>query len=519
MMNQSVRRATTHRAAVRCYSVDASLRSLPMRLHTTGLCGITLLGMALVTPGCTELYFVFGPGGLWGPQQGGVGASTTTQPTVIASPLYVASQIDPRLEATAGARVVVAAQLNDDNGDGVINDNDFLDLVSGHVESQPIQVHLNDGTGLTYTTYTIAGGGPIFLIVDIQAVDLDMDGRNDVAVLVKDTGFVPVQNASLRGAVVFLFAPADPADALAWQQVVLAETFVLPSDDEGMTDFAVADMNGDGYPDVVLASNERLGGVNQPDKFIRLYRNPGPALARNGNAWTTTTNPLLTDVVRCKSLELADIDGDGDLDIVASFPDAKTLNIRWLVNPLVPAGVGAVNTGVWGRRILAQQAQVEEANPGGDLIAVGDIDGDGDIDVAAAHVELGIVQWFRNPARPADPGGWQIVAQQTFPWEVYNLVAVNAGFVINQLQLVDMNRNGELDAFLTASGSMVGLQRRTPVEDMWAAYVITATNPVAKIGRCAIRDMDRDGLIDIVAPLDRDGLMQDQIIMLRRLTP
>lgn len=491
-----------------------------MRLHTTGLCGVTLLGMALVTIGCTELYFVFGPGGIWGPQQSGTGASTTTtQPTIIPSPLYLASQIDPRLEATAGAKVVVTAQFNDDNGDGVVNGNDWIDLVSGHVESQPVQIHLNDGTGLSYTTYTIAGGGPIFLIVDIQVADFDRDGRNDIAVLVRDTGFVPVTNADLRGAVVFLFAPADPSDALAWQEVVLAATFYLPSDEQGMVDFAVADMNGDGYPDVVLGSNETENDGDDVEKYIRLYLNPGPAQARTGNAWTTTAAPLTADVVRVKSLELADIDGDGDLDIVTSFPDAKTLNIRWLGNPLIPAGPAAVSAGLWTRRIIAQQAQVEPDNPGGDSIAVGDIDGDGDIDVAAAHAELGIVQWFRNPARPADAGGWQIVSQQTFPWEVYNLVAVNAGFTIDQLQLADTNGDGELDGFITASGSMVGLQRRTPVEDMWAAYVITATNPVAKIGRCAIHDMDRDGLIDIVAPLDRDGLMQDQIIMLRRLTP
>lgn len=494
-----------------------------MRLHFKVLCGVGLLGMAFLTTGCTELYLVFGPGGIWGPDQGGVGG-VTTQPTVIPSPVYVTGQIDPLLEATAGAVIVVAAQLNDDNGDGVIDDNDLIDLVSGSRESQPIQIHINNGNGSTFTTYTIAGGVPIAVMSDIKIADFDADGRNDIAVLVTDTGYVPEQGADLRGAVVLLFAPADPTDTLAWQEVPLTSTLLRPGDEMGMTSLGIGDMNGDGRPDIVLASNEIIAGANA-QKFIRLYLNPGPDplggqhLARGPNQWIQSTFPIEGDAVQVKSLALADVDGDGDLDVVASFPRAHTLNIRWLVNPLIPAGVAAAEAGAWTRRIVGQQGQVEPDNPGADFIAVGDIDGDGDVDVAAAHAALGLVQWFRNPARPAEPGGWQIVAQQTYPWEVFNLVTVHSGYTINQLQLVNMNNDGRLDGFLTASGSMVGLQQGTNVENMWSAYVIASTDPVANIGRCAIVDVNRDGLIDIVAPLDRDGLTQDQILLFRRLTP
>ncbi|HVP12183.1 MAG TPA: VCBS repeat-containing protein, partial [Phycisphaerae bacterium] len=397
-----------------------------MSLLIRGPYRVVLLGMAFLTVGCTELYLAFGPGGLWGPEQGGVGASTTTQPVVISAPLYVASQVDPALEMTAGAKVVVAAQLNDDNGDGVIDDNDLIDLVSGSAESQPIQIHLNNGDG-TFTTFTIAGGGPIAVMTDIKIADFDGDGRNDIAVLVTDTGFTPVQGASLRGAVVLLFNPPDPTDTLAWQEVTLSGTFVLPSDDIGMTDFAVGDMNGDGLPDIVLGSNETRTDAQGVDKFIRLYPNPGPALVRSGNNWIEATNPITVDAVPFQAMALADIDGDGDLDVVASFPIAKSFNIRWLVNPLAEAGAAAVLAGSWTRRIVGQQGEVDPSNPGADFIAVGDIDGDGDPDVAAAHAGLGLVQWFRNPARPADPGGYQIVRQQTYPWEVFNLVTLRSG--------------------------------------------------------------------------------------------
>jgi hypothetical protein len=476
---------------------------------------IALLGVACGITGCTELYLVFGPGAVWGPQQVGVGSVTTTQPTVVPSPAYVVSQLDPLVESTAGAKIVVAAQLNDDNGDGRIDDNDLIDFVSASEESQPIQIHLNQGGGSSFSTYTIAGGGPIARMVKLEIADFDLDGRNDVAVLVNDTGFTPVQGADLRGAVVLLFSPADPTAVLSWQEVTLSATFVLPSDDVGMTDLAVGDVNGDGRPDIVLGSNEK-GAVA---KNIRLYINPGPASARTGNLWLESAAPITADAVQCKTVGLADIDGDGDLDVVASFPSAKTFNIRWLVNPLVPGGGAAVTAGNWTRKIIGQQAQEDPSSPGADFIALGDIDDDGDIDVAAAHAGLGLVQWFRNPARPGEPGGYGIVAQQTFPWEVFNLGRVNSGYTINQLQLVHMDGDGLLEGFLTASGAMVGLKRGSVVESFWSEFVITTTDPVAAIGTCAIRDINRDGLVDIVAPLNRAGLIQDQILVFRRISP
>jgi hypothetical protein len=504
--------------------------------------GVVALGTALLTIGCTEMYLAFGPGGIWGPQQGGVGGTTTTQPTVIAAPRYIASQIDPVLEMTAGAKVAVVAQLNDDNGDGVIDNNDLPDLVSGSEESQPIQIHLNNGNG-TFSTYTIAGGGPIARMVDIQIADFDSDGRNDIAVLVNDTGFTPVQGAQLRGAVVLLFCPPDPTDTLAWQEVNLTQPFNLPGDGTGMTSFAVGDINGDGSPDIVLASNEIHPNLNGVDHFIRLFINPGPAFARVANdravglcptpcGWHEAYNPnplvapktigppLEADAVVVKSLALTDIDGDGDLDIVASFPSARTFNIRWLQNPLIdpPPGL-SFGENAWKRSIVGQQGEVDPSNPGGDFIAVGDIDGDGAPDVASAHAALGLVQWFRNPARPAEAGGNQIVRQTTYPWPVFNLLTLRSGNTINQLQLTHIDAGGPLQGFLTASGTMIGFTRGANVDSMWQAFVITTTNPVATIGRCAIADVTNDGLIDIVAPLDRDGLINDQIILLRRVSP
>jgi hypothetical protein len=458
---------------------------------------IALLLAWAILPGCAETFLIFGPGGLWGP--GGAIGSATTQPAAIPGPAFTARQIDPLLESTAGARVAVVADMN---ADGV------NDVVSGSAENQPVQLHFHVPGTLDYNTVSIAGGAPISTMIDLAVADFDTDGRLDVAVLVNDTGFVPVANASLRGAVVLLFAPPNPADALSWQQVTLTDTFLLPNDATGLTAFGVGDIDGQAGPDIVVGSNE----TNLHN--IYLYPNPGGAIARNGNAWARTT--VESDAPPFKDLKLADIDLDGDLDVVASYPIAKSFNLRWLVNPLREAGVGAVLAGNWAlrpvgeQRVLTQPA--DQQTPGAEFIAVGDIDGDGDIDVASVFAAFSLIQWFENPG----PG---VVAQQRFPWNVYNLGQMNTSVTINQLQLIDLNRDGRLDAFATASGNMVGFQPGLDVHNFFIPFSIVGTNPVAVIGRCAFDDVNGDGLLDIIAPMDRDGVTRDQLLLLLRLTP
>ena len=129
----------------------------------------------------------------------------------------------------------------------------------------------------------------------------------------------------------------------------------------------------------------------------------------------------------------------------------------------------------------------------------------------------GLVQWFENPDNPTQ--GLSIVSQQSFPWRVFNLGRVQSGYVINQMQLEDMNADGQVDCFVTANGNMAGFTRGLELYDFWLAFSIVSTNPTATIGRCAFVDVNENGLVDIIAPLDREGLTQDQILIFNRLTP
>ena len=460
--------------------------------------------------GCEALYFTFGPGGLWPADSGSStakdGATATTQPATVTGFGFTTRQLDPKLEATAGARVVVAADMN---GDG------FLDFVSGSAESQPIQLHLRDPNSEDYTTITIAGGAPISTMYDLAVADFDGDGRPDIAVLVNDTGYVPVsQSAKKRGAVVLLFNPQDTADPLSWQSVTITCTFLLPGDDTGLTEFAVADIDGQGGPDIVLASNEITSQANSVTKYVYLLRNPTGAAARSGNNWASTT--VWADVPSVKSVKIADIDGDGDLDIGVTYPSAKSQNISWLKNPLLESGLAAVQAGNWVDLTIGEQRELQQPGdtqvPGADFLALGDIDGDGAIDAVVAHQSLGVIQWFRNP-------GTSIVGQVNYPWEVYTIGMTANAAQINQLQLVDMDQNGLLQVFITGSGNMAAFKRGLNVQDYWQPYTITGTSPAATIGKCAFADINGDGLLDIVAPLDREGITDDEFLIIQRITP
>jgi len=468
-----------------------------MRVRTVALRLSALFLLVFGCPGCAEVFAFFGPGGLFGPTSSAL--SPTDDQQTIPAPTFSNAQLDPEFEATSGAKVLIVADLN---GDGL------QDIVSGSNENQPIQIHLRTSASeVDYDTMTIAGGGPIALMTDLAARDIDGDGNLDVAVLINDTGFVPVDGASIRGSVSLLFAPDDPSDTLDWEEVTVLEIFSLPGAGKGLTDFAITDMNGDDLPDIVLASNE-----SENTDVIRLYLNPGGAASRDGTAWTEVDAALTGDVNEIVSMEVFDIDGDGDQDIVGSFPTARTFNIRWMRNPLEESGEAAVAAGGWDTTFLGQQAEAEPENQGGDVIAVGDIDGDGDIDVAAAHGSLGLIQWFENP-------GPDFVSEQTFPWRVFNLGQLKEGVTINQLQLVDLNLDGQLDAFATASGNMVGFQPGDELFTFWLGFSILATEPVADIGRCAFDDVNGDGRLDILAPLDRVGLATDQFAIFTRTSP
>jgi hypothetical protein len=438
---------------------------------------------------------------------------------------FTAIQVDPRSEDSAGPQFSAAGDLD---GDGM------LDLVSAWNQSQPIQIHLQrrgaDGS-IGFETVTLAGNVPVIRVAGLGVADVDLDGRLDIIVLVKQSlvsgagcpaGGTPESQEAMAGLVVIYFGPADAASAdraLAWEEVPIGVSLLagvasgtaLP-EEGGYTALAIGDMNRDGALDIVTAWNGDCG-----QRPVLLFTNLGPLQARDGT-WRVEVVPGSEGPEPIKDVALADLDRDGDLDVLLTRPAAQTMNVRWLRNPIVDVIDDVhISNGQW------QVGPVGQMDTGADMLEVGDIDQDGLVDVVVRSTNGSLVQWFKAPP---DPTTQPI---RNIPWQVYTLGEFRERAPL-AMALADLNGDGQLEVIASAGGALLWFDSLAApsVYDQWTSRLIidddppglpqpspTTTDPnVAPqeiagntmITSITIVDLDGDGRLDLIAPLDRTGL-------------
>jgi hypothetical protein len=118
------------------------------------------------------------------------------------------------------------------------------------------------------------------------------------------------------------------------------------------------------------------------DDTIAWYENDGAA----DPTWTARN--IATDANGAVDVEIADMDGDGDLDIISGSRLDDT--VAWYEND------GAVDPSWTARDIDTSGDWVRDVH-------IGDLDGDGDLDIVVASRNDDTISWYENTCDGSDP--------------------------------------------------------------------------------------------------------------------
>ena len=406
------------------------------------------------------------------------------------------------------------------------------DMVVASMGNDVLTVHLGQGGG-RFSPGTSHGGGNDPRTVEL--FDMDGDGDRDIIVLSRFDRRVGILANLGQGAFgTGVFTPLVSGNS---------------------NDLRVGDVDGDGDYDVVvpMITTSTNGGFR--------------VLVNNGAGVLTNTLPYLAALTLPQTIELADLDGDGDLDV--ALPSFEASGVVHVVLNLGGGTFGAAAVYPAGDSIGRLRAADMDGdgdldlvvshdrpsptpgsfsvlvNSGGAVfpsrieypaasdvfhVALGDIDGDGDVDVAASSSDLdalivhrnlgggsfspgeaypGVVNPWEARFRDLDGDGKQELSVCSFGTEaVYGFINRGDGTLLHTppelsprdsagVVLGDLDGDHLPELVATYSGLGDVHVRENLGGGSFAPAVLHAAppQPVAPL----IADFDRDGLDDVIA--------------------
>lgn len=274
--------------------------------------------------------------------------------------------------------------------------------------------------GGSWTQRTISPSENLGSVVFVEVLDVNVDGRPDIVVVRNEGG------GGERDSIVWLEQPVVPTDS--W---VVHDLAAGSAANEVIVSMDVVDVDGRDGPDLVTA-HSRAGNHR-----IRVLRNP----ADSSSTWEAIV--VEDPATSPRSARFADMDQDGDPDIVAGVTGNQ--HLAWWENQS-PPGSELGDGSVWARHLI----RTGIAAP---LVVAGDVDGDGDLDVAAFDTLTCSLSWYEN-----EPGGsWP---RHDLPLEDPLPLTCPAGPDpgcpdVRAIELSDLDADNDLDLMIGISGDRV----------------------------------------------------------------
>lgn len=356
-------------------------------------------------------------------------------------------------------------RLADANGDGL------LDVVTGWENGDAIRVCLNPGGENSPRAWPGFTVGRVAGAEDAVFADLNGDGRLDV---------VSCTEGKTRSVFVHWAPPRGEAyeNEAAWRTEAIPGLrgsqwwmFALPFD-----------VNGDGRTDLILGSKNvgaTVGWLEQPSE------NPEDLAS-----WVY--RPLY-EAGWIMSIQSADLDGDGDEDVIFSDRKGSSTGVWWLENAGLESGLaGSVflkpqRLGLAGEEVM--------------FIDVADIDGDGRREVIAAVRER---EWAvltptgeRRFSFPEKFGDFKTGTSKAVRW-FPNQNADEPMRIVMTCELAHADAHG---VFLLIP------EGETDDRGVMSCRVEPISGPEGvKFDRMELIDLDGDGDLDVMTCEERDGL-------------